>query len=101
MPTIFHITTKTEWDAAKRKGFYDTLSLKEEGFIHCSEDRQVSGVLRRYFQDKRDLIKLVIETAKLESPFFFDWSVAVKDTFPHIYGPINIDAVNEAVALHQ
>ncbi|HVM89637.1 MAG TPA: DUF952 domain-containing protein [Puia sp.] len=100
MPTIFHITTKAEWETAKRKGYYDTHSLKEEGFIHCSEDRQVSGVLQRYFQNKKNLIKLVVETDKLKSPFFFDWSVSVEDTFPHIYGPINIDAVKEIVAVN-
>jgi len=97
MSTIFHITTKAEWDAAKRKGFYDTLSLKDEGFIHCSEDRQISGVLQRYFQNKKDLVKLVVKTEKLKSPFFFDWSTSVEDTFPHVYGPINLEAVEEIV----
>jgi uncharacterized protein (DUF952 family) len=99
MSTIFHITTKAEWEAAKRRGFYNTLSLKEEGFVHCSEDRQVSGVLNRYFQNKEDLIKLVIKTEKLKSPIYFDWSTSVEDTFPHVYGPINIEAVEEVVAI--
>jgi uncharacterized protein (DUF952 family) len=100
MPTIFHITTKVEWEAAQRKGYYDTLSLKDEGFIHCSEDRQVSVVLNRYFQNKRDLVKLVVETDRLKSPYYFDWSSSVEDTFPHVYGPINIDAVREIVAVY-
>ncbi len=100
MATIFHITTKSEWEAAKRKGFYNTLSLREEGFIHCSEDRQISGVLNRYFQNKKDLVKLVVETEKLKSPYFFDWSTSVEDTFPHVYGPINIDAVKEIVPVN-
>jgi len=100
MSTIFHITTKAEWEAAKRKGFYNTLSLREEGFIHCSEDRQISGVLNRYFQNKKDLVKLVVETEKLKSPYFFDWSTSVEDTFPHVYGPINIDAVKEIVPVN-
>ena len=95
--TIFHITTKPEWEAAKRLGFYKTLSLKEEGFIHCSEDRQVPGVLNRYFHDRKDLVKLVIKTEKLKSPYFFDWSTSVEDTFPHVYGPINLDAVEDIV----
>src|SRR5579863_9088749 len=100
MSTIFHITTKAEWEAAQRKGFYNTLSLKEEGFIHCSEDRQVSGVLSRYFQNKKDLVKLVVKTEKLKSPFFFDWSTSVEDTFPHVYGPINLEAVEEIVPVN-
>jgi uncharacterized protein (DUF952 family) len=99
MSTIFHITTKAEWDAAKSKGFYDTLSLKDEGFIHCSEDRQISSVLNRYSQNKKDLVKLVVKTEKLKSPYFFDWSTSVEDTFPHVYGPINLEAVEEIVAI--
>ncbi len=100
MPTIFHITTKSEWEAAQRKGFYDTLSLKNEGFIHCSEDRQISGVLNRYFNNKSDLVKLIVETEKLKSPFFFDWSTSVEDTFPHVYGRINLEAVKEIVPVN-
>jgi len=100
MATIFHITTKAEWEAAKRAGLYNTSSLKEEGFIHCSEDRQISGVLNRYFQNKKDLVKLVVETEKLKSPYFFDWSTSVEDTFPHVYGPINLEAVKEIVPVN-
>jgi len=50
-------------------------------------------VIERYFQEKNHLVKLVIETDKLSSPLYFDWSPAVEDTFPHIYGPINLEAV--------
>ena len=99
MPIIFHITTMPEWKAAKAKGSYESASLAEEGFIHCSEDRQISGVLDRYFKDKKDLVKLVINTDKLTSPIYFDWSPSVEDTFPHIYGPINLEAVEDVVPL--
>ena len=95
MSIIFHITTRPEWEAAKEKGFYTTASLNDEGYIHCSEDRQIADVLDRYFREKNDLIKLVIETDKLTSPLYYDWSPSVEDTFPHIYGTINLDAVKE------
>ena len=52
--------------------------------------RQIADVLDRYFKGKQDLVKLVIETDKLTSPLYFDWSSAIEDTFPHIYGPINL-----------
>ena len=99
MPTIYHVTTAAEWNAAKQKGFYETPSLKDEGFIHCSQDNQVAGVLQRYFEGKTGLVKLVIDTDKLKSRFVFDWSPSVQDTFPHIYGPINTDAVVDVVAI--
>ena len=93
MPTIYHITTQTEWDAAGHTGLYEATSLKEEGFIHCSQAGQVAGVLERYFQGKTNLVKLVIDTEKLTSRLIYDWSPSTADTFPHIYGPINTEAV--------
>jgi len=97
MPIIYHVTTKQEWTNATKQGFYESASLAEEGFIHCSQENQVAGVLERYFSGKKDLVKLVIDTDKLSSRFVFEWSSSVEDTFPHIYGPINTDAVIEVV----
>ena len=93
MAHIYHITTQEQWDTANEKGFYTSPSLKEEGFIHCSEERQIPDVLNRYFSGKDHLVKLTIDTAKLTSQLIYDWSNAIEDTFPHIYGPINLDAI--------
>jgi uncharacterized protein (DUF952 family) len=98
MATIYHITTQAEWEAATRLGFYEAASLKEEGFIHCSQADQVPGVLDRYFKGKTNLVKLVIDTDKLTSRLIYEWSPSIAATFPHIYGPINTSAV---VALEQ
>ena len=99
MPIIYHVTTAAEWNAAKEKGFYEAPSLQDEGFIHCSQDHQVAGVLERYYAGKTDLVKLVIDTDKLTSKYVFDWSPSTQDTFPHVYGTINADAVTEVIAL--
>ena len=99
MPIIYHVTTAAEWKAAQEKGFYEAASLKAEGFIHCSEKHQVAGVLERYFTDQGDLVKLVIDTTKLTSRYVQEWSPSVRDTFPHIYGPINMDAVIEVITV--
>jgi uncharacterized protein (DUF952 family) len=93
MPIIYHVTTAAEWKAAQDSGFYETVSLKEEGFIHCSQENQVAGVLERYFAGKPDIVKLVIDTDKLSNKFVFEWSPSTADTFPHVYGAINLEAV--------
>ncbi|MBN8784257.1 MAG: hypothetical protein ABS85_07480 [Sphingobacteriales bacterium SCN 48-20] len=93
MPVIYHITSAAIWQEAQQQGQYEATSLKEEGFIHCSEERQLAGVLDRYFIGKTDLVKLIIDTDKLTSRYVQEWSPSVQDTFPHIYGPINLDAV--------
>ena len=95
MAVIFHITTANEWNQALKQGYYETNSLKNEGFIHCCQEEQVEGVLDRYFKGKKDLIRLQIETDKLTSPFYYEWSPSIADTFPHIYGVINLEAVTK------
>lgn len=95
MAIIYHITTDAAWNLSREIGEYTVGSLKEEGFIHCSQESQLEGVKRRYFEGRNDLLLLKIESDKLTSPIIFEWSPSVQDTFPHVYGPINIDAVIE------
>ena len=95
MAIVLHITTDAQWKASVEKGFYETTSLKDEGFIHCCLNEQIEGVLDRYFQGQQNLVKLQIETDLLTSPFYYEWSPSVGDTFPHIYGMINMDAVKD------
>jgi uncharacterized protein (DUF952 family) len=93
MECIYHITTSQEWNKALQTGSYEAASLKEEGFIHCSQQEQLAGVLERYFTGKADLVRLAIDPAKLKSRLIYEWSPSLEQTFPHIYGPINADAV--------
>jgi uncharacterized protein (DUF952 family) len=93
MTIIYHITTVEEWEAAKYSGSYSAPSLKEEGFIHCSQAKQVDGVLARYFRGKTNLIKLTIDSDRLTSPIKYELAPSIHEEFPHIYGPLNPDAV--------
>lgn len=96
---IYHITYKKDWEKALLNGFYEALSLLEEGFIHCSEEAQVASTLERYYNGESGLVKLVIDPAKLRSQLIHEWSPSNTETFPHIYGPINVDAVQEVIEL--
>ena len=90
---IYHITTKEAWQQALQQNFYEAASLATEGFIHCSTAQQVNGILQRYFAGKTNLVKLTIDTSKLKSKLQYDFSPSINESFPHIYGTINIDAV--------
>lgn len=99
MALIYHVTTKQEWEAAQEKGYYTAPSLKTEGFIHCSEERQVKGVLERYYKGKTDLLKLVIDPQKLQYELKYELAPSVNENFPHVYGSINLDAVVNVVKI--
>lgn len=93
MDIIYHITTRGEWEAGMQTGAYEATSLKDEGFIHCSQEEQLAGVMERFFTGKSDLVRLSIDPKKLKSQLIYEWSPTLAQTFPHIYGVINTDAV--------
>lgn len=104
---IFHITTKLAWEDAKKSGEYRAASLLTEGFIHCSTLAQVLPVANSFYKDQDGLILLTIEDTLLSSDLKWEApsggtpppGVPEGDQFPHIYGPINLDAVVDIVEL--
>jgi len=96
MPRIFHIALPDEWAAAQDAGEYTRstrgVTLQQEGFIHCSSAEQVEPVRAAFYADLSDLLLLTIETERLTSPWQYD-EVPGGEAFPHIYGPLNLDAV--------
>ena len=95
---IYHLAIDDAWTAAKQAGTYTVstlgLQLDEVGFIHCSQAEQLVGVHDRFYRAVSAPLRLLtIDTDLLTSP----WRLApVKGEplpFPHIYGPLNVDAV--------
>jgi uncharacterized protein (DUF952 family) len=91
--TILHITTDAGWAAAQAGGQLVTQSLAEEGFIHCSTFAQVEATANRIFRGSGDLLLLEVEVALLTAPLKWERATDVGDEFPHVYGPLNLDAV--------
>ena len=103
---ILHIARRTTWDDAVAAGAYRQSTvdrtLEEEGFIHASSPDQVQGVADRYYQDVTDeLVLLVIDPERLTSEVRWDESPTHGEAFPHIYGPLNPDAVVEVRPLER
>lgn len=96
---IYHVTTRQQWIEAQNLGHYDSDTLATEGFIHCSTEPQVAGVLDRYYKGKTDLIKLKIDKSKVERPLVFELAGSISEVFPHIHGALNLDAVVEVIEI--
>ena len=98
MTTIYHIAARADWEQASRDGQYTTstrgVSLEQEGFIHTSTATQVPGVADAFYRDAPDLVLLVIDAERVGSPIRYEPGPA-GDPYPHIYGPLNTDAVLE------
>jgi uncharacterized protein (DUF952 family) len=98
---IYHVTTKAAWQKALADGSYSAPSLESEGFIHNSTEAQVAGVLERYYKNQTDLLLLHIEESKLTAPLKYELAPSVNELFPHVFGPINVEAVVEVVYIVQ
>lgn len=96
---IYHVIDKKIWENAVQQGYYEAPSLHTEGFIHAGRQEQVAGVLERYYKGKTDLLLLHIDESKLTAPLKFELAPSVNEMFPHIFGPLNTDAVVQTESL--
>ena len=100
---IYHLALESDWLAAQAAGEYriSTLgrTLEQEGFLHASREDQWRGVKARFYADvPESLVLLEIDPARLTSELRIEEVPEAGDSFPHIYGPLNLDAV---VATHE
>ena len=96
---LFHIFERAKWGEAQAKGEYIAESLAKEGFIHLSTNQQLKGTAERYYQGKSGLAVLKIDIAKLKAPLKYENTSGGTELFPHLYGPLNVDAVTNVVFL--
>ena len=89
---ILHITSQANWRAAMEAGAYSGESLASEGFIHCSTPGQVERTANKFYAGQFNLLVLHIDTERLAAEL--RWEAADGDEFPHIYGPLNLSAVD-------
>lgn len=88
---ILHICSRPDWERAQQEGEYAAASLAVEGFIHCSTPAQVVKTANRFYLGQPDLVLLVIAPGHVAAKIQYE--AADADLFPHVYGPINLDAV--------
>ena len=97
---IYHILLPEKWETVKHNSTYAAESLENEGFIHCSYDDQLEGVIERYYPDAPEVVILKLDINKLTSKLVSEPSTG-GEVYPHIYGPINLGAVVSADARTQ
>jgi uncharacterized protein (DUF952 family) len=73
---------------------YTADSLQSAGFIHCSKADQILRVADTCYANQHGLMILKIEPSKLKPGLRWEPGTDKADElFPHIYGPLNLDAV--------
>jgi len=102
---ILHLAPNDAWLAAVKNGVYHADSLSTEGFIHCSKLSQIVDVANTFYRGQRGLVLFVIDPSKLEAELKWEPPAEPEPTharagelFPHIYGPLNLEAVVKVLA---
>jgi uncharacterized protein (DUF952 family) len=98
MQLIAHISDRQAWQAAQKQAEYRGDTLDTEGFIHCSKQEQVLQTANRYYAGRQDLLLLWIDPQRVKAEIC--WEASGDQVFPHIYGPLNLDAVVAAFDFH-
>jgi uncharacterized protein (DUF952 family) len=94
---ILHIATRDAWQQAQAAGAYRGDTLDVQGFIHCSRPEQLVAVANARFRSRADLLLLSIDESRLTAELREEEGEPGQ-LFPHIYGPLNLDAVVRAEA---
>ncbi|WP_344950288.1 DUF952 domain-containing protein [Sphaerisporangium flaviroseum] len=96
---LLHLSLADDWAAAVSAGEYQVSTLgrtlAQEGFIHaCAGMDQLRGVAGRYYTGVTEpLVVLTLEEALLGCPVVFEVPPGAQEAFPHIYGPLPVEAV--------
>jgi len=98
MGVIYHICRREEWDAAARAGSYLGSSQdKADGFIHFSDAAQVKASAAKHRAGQTGLLLLAVAAERLGPALKWEPSRGGA-LFPHLYGPLPIEAV---VSVHE
>ena len=87
---VYHLVQKAHWEQVDKT--YAPPSLTTEGFIHFSTKEQVHRTYNRFYANQ-EMYLLSINTEKLLYELKFE--SADGELFPHLYGPLNLDAIDK------
>lgn len=100
---LLHAALPDDWADAIASGQYRWSTrgrtVADEGFVHLSYRDQLDGVIDRFYGDVDDLVILVVDRMCLTDPIVDEPPApGIDERFPHLYAPLPLGAVAEAVA---
>lgn len=102
--TIYHITPVDYYRALPADQPYLPEAYAKDGFIHCTRGADLMAMVatRHYRTVPGEYAMLLIDVRALTSPLKYEsFDPVLPFPFPHIYGPINRDAILEVVTMRR
>lgn len=93
MQPIYKITPRSDWERAEAAGTFTGAPVDlADGFIHFSTASQAAETAARHFGGQDDLLLVAVDPERLGDGLRWEPSRG-GDLFPHLYGPLSMDAV--------
>lgn len=90
---VFKILSGAEWQAAEQAGVFTGSGVDlADGFIHLSTAAQVAETAARHFAGRDGLVLVAADANALGPALRYEPSRG-GGLFPHLYGPLPLDAV--------
>src|SRR4051795_7339469 len=88
----YHLVPREEYERSDSSAEYLPSAYAADGFIHLTDGAdELAAVGNRYYQaDPRPYVALVVDLAKVRAPVRYE---DPRRVYPHIYGPLNRDAI--------
>ena len=97
--SIYKIMRADEWAALRKHRTTDGAPVDvEDGFVHFSTDAQVRETAAKHFAGEEGLMLLAVDELRLGEALRWEPSRG-GELFPHLYGPLPLDAVEWAQPL--
>ena len=96
---LYRIAEPADWQHAQKTGFFASIDLAAEGFIHASEQHQILETARRYYAGRADLVLLEWDEAALTAAGVRverEWVPSRQQHFAHVFGPMPLAAVRRS-----
>ncbi|WP_373531127.1 DUF952 domain-containing protein [Vampirovibrio sp.] len=95
---IYILSTEEAYQQATATGQFISDSLASEGFIHASPAHQLNRVANLYYAHLPALWLLSIDPQKVQPEIRWE-AASTGDLYPHLYGPLNMEAVSKVTRL--
>jgi uncharacterized protein (DUF952 family) len=112
LTTILHLAPAEYYRSFAADQPYLPQDFEQDGFIHCTKGAALMLEVANTFYKEiaGEFVVLLIDADKVMAPLRFEPAMPVNDAqvdaseqvlFPHIYGPINRDAIIDVVEVHR
>jgi uncharacterized protein (DUF952 family) len=90
---IFYLMLRRDWESGSADQPVAEPG-KEEGFVHCCEERQIADVRRRYFPLDEEVVAVAFDPTLLPAETRYEPGTGGEpERFPHVYGALQREFV--------